>query len=94
MCVKGWITPRKKFVQISCHHADIIDHNEEAKKVTITANDSIYERLFDNRFIHVAQYGDDITFEGRARALRDVMQQCKDLAEENGCVARFDKNDR
>jgi hypothetical protein len=93
MCIKGWITPRKKFVQVEQYHCDIIDGNEEAKKVVINANDSIYERLFDSRFVHVIQYGNDITFGGRARALRDVIQQCKNMAEENGLIARFDKND-
>ena len=92
MSVQGWISPRKKFIEVEpfCH-AYVRDHNAEAAAVNVEPHDSVHENLFNSKFIHVREYNGAITFEGRARVIADAITTCERLADLHGLTAKFER---
>lgn len=50
-----------------------------------------YDALYSRNYLRVATWRDEVHFEGTSNAIKNLYQKAKDLAEENGFDAKFQK---
>ncbi len=51
----------------------------------------IWKKMIDSGFVRVGSYQSEMCFEGTGTGLANIMQKCKDLAEQHGKTPTFER---